>query len=355
MSDDENTTPDDNADTTAEESQDTEQTLDQESIDSMMGEDAASSEEKTISFDSVEEEIIHRSMLNYERLPMLDVIFDRFVLSLANSLKTATAANVDAEVSYVDYMSYGAAINSVPVPGLLTVVDAAKWQGNFLIAMDATFVHSALEIMFGGRQSPPANAEGRTFTSIERRIGMRLSSVMLDDLQESFSQLTDIEFKVDRTETNAQFATISQYNAPCVQVKLQVTLDGRTGDIMFIIPYATIEPIRKLLSKVFFGEKLGGDRMWHQHMEDKVRESSAELRAVMHEVDVKLKDLLDWNVGQTVDLMVTADHEPTLFFEKIPLFKGTLGQKKNSSIAIRISEDFETKENLTDANDFADL
>ena len=58
----------------------------------------------------MEEQIIQMSMLNYEPLPMLEVIAERLVLSLTSSFKSFTASVVDVTLARFDYLSYAGAM-----------------------------------------------------------------------------------------------------------------------------------------------------------------------------------------------------------------------------------------------------
>jgi len=319
--------------------------MDQGGIDEMMGDQVAEEEEQGTPLErpdspaaQVERKIIQKSMKRFERLPMLDVIYDRFALGLNSTLKTFTTATVEATVIGLEYRQYSDAMDCLPLPSLLAVAHANPWDNDILVSMDAPFLYGALEIMLGGRKSSPARAEGRSFTGIERQIGEELCNVMLKDLGEAFEQITQVEFAVSRTETNPQFATICQPQGACIHVQLALKLDGRKGRIDFVLPYSTIEPIRGSLSRVFFGEKLGGDSAWQEHLSDRILKSSVEVTGVLHEFTATLQEMLDWKVGQTIDLRIGADQEAVACFGDHNLFRGKVGQKENGSAALRVTK-----------------
>lgn len=319
--------------------------MDQGGIDAMMG-DQVPEKEVQVSAPAgpdtpsaqVERKIIQKSMQRFERLPMLDVIYERFALGLNSTLKTFTTATVEATVQGLEYRQYSDAMECLPLPSLLAVANATPWDNDILVSLDANFLYGALEIMLGGRKSDPVKAEGRTFTGIERQIGEELCGAMLQDLGAAFEQLTQVSFQVSRTETNPQFATICQPTGACIHVQLAIKLDGRKGRIDFVLPYSTIEPIRGLLSKVFFGEKLGGDAAWQEHLSDRLLKSSVEVGTVLHEFSATLQEMLDWKVGQTIDLRIGAGQEAVACFGDHNLFQGKVGQKENGSAALRVTK-----------------
>ncbi|WP_156883581.1 FliM/FliN family flagellar motor switch protein [Salipiger mucosus] len=342
----EQTDPNQDAEDTV--SEDGAEELQQSDIDDMMGTNPQAKEQ---TFSTFEEQIIHMSMLNFEKLPMLDVIFERMVVELNSSLKAYTAANVDVSISSIRYMSCGEAISSIPVPGLLPVVRANPWDGNLLMGVDARLLYAALEIKLGGRHSDPAPTEGRNFTFIEQTLGKSLSRVFLNDLKNAFSQLVSVEFDIERTETNPQFANIGQPNAPAIHVQLDVELDKRKGKVDFVIPYLTIEPVRKLLTTVFYGENIAGDPAWREHIRAEIEHSHVDVRAILHQMKMPMEDVLGMKTGSTIELNVEPDQPATVLCAGNPLAMGDLGRRRNGMMALQVTETLYSKEKLADALD----
>jgi flagellar motor switch protein FliM len=308
--------------------------MDQGDIDAIIGNDAV---EENLNFENLEQEIIHKSRMNYENLPMLDVMADRLVVQLTTSLKTHTSAAADVSVKVLEYSSYEDAIGQINIPSLLNIVHADAWNGNLLLAVDAKLLYAALEIQLGGRRSDPARAEGRNFTPIEVAIGKKFSEVILQDLSKCFSQLSQVSFEIKSTESNPQFAAISQPVNPTVRISLEISLDNRKGRVELIIPYSTLEPVRGILSKVFLGEKLGSDEQWQDHVKGEVEASFVDVRAVLHEGEMSMLDMLSWRVGDTINLDIPEDKECILYGSGVPMCNGRMGKSKNK-IAVRITE-----------------
>lgn len=316
--------------------------MSQDEINKLMGDFETT--EKT--FNSVIENIIYMSMLNYEKLPMLDVIFDRFILDLITAMKANTSSNTDISLKSLEYKTYHKAIGTLPVPGLLSVCNAEQWSGQFILGVDAPLLYSSLEIMLGGRKAKPAPAEGRSFTSIERKIAAKITNIALGELKEAFSPLADIDFEIDRVETNPQFATVAQPNSACIHVNLAVSLESRKGQIDIIIPYSTLEPVRKLLSKVFLGERLGGDPIWQGHLKEEVLSSNVQLRSIFCEFREPLDKVMKWKVGDTLNLDISEDHHAKVICGKIPMFTGKVGKTRKTQVALRVEKDLGNKRKL---------
>jgi len=297
---------------------------------------------------SVVERIIKESVAHYDRLPMLDIVLDRLVMMVTASLKRLTTANSDIRIGSINSMRYNEALGNIPLPGLLAVVNADPWAGQLILAIDAPLLYSSIEMMLGGRKSSAAKAEGRSFTSIERRLASKLMETILKDLEEAFAPLCAVKFSIERLEGNTQFATVAQGNSPTVHATFNVMLDERQGQFEFVIPYSTIDPIRNILQKVFLGEKLGGDPAWEAHLREEIQAASVVLRANLHSFEAELGEVLKWRAGDTLELHVPEEQRVTVTCGKIPLFSARLGQM-NGHKAIKVEADLGGKEDMVDA------
>src|SRR3712207_9199089 len=79
----------------------------------------------------------------------------------------------------------------------------------------------------------------------------RMIEVVLGDATAAFEPLTPVSFTLDRLETNPRFAAIARPANAAILVKLRIDMEDRGGRIELLLPYATLEPIRKMLLQQF--------------------------------------------------------------------------------------------------------
>jgi flagellar motor switch protein FliM len=177
--------------------------------------------------------------------------------------------------------------------------------------------------------------EGRPYTTIERVLVQRMVEVVLADAKEAFEPLTPVTFTLDRLETNPRFAAIARPANAAILVKLRIDMEDRGGRIELLLPYATLEPIRKMLLQQFMGEKFGRDNIWEGHLATELWTTSVEVRAVLDEQAVPLHQVLNLQVGDTVMFNATPDSLISLKAGQVPLTNGRMG-RRNSKIAVRV-------------------
>ncbi len=288
--------------------------------------------------------ILDKSMTAYEKLPMMEVVFDRLVRQLSTSLRNFTSENVDANLESMSSTRFDDYLNSIPLPALLIVFRAVEWENFGLITVDSSLLYSMVDVLLGGRKSNrPVRIEGRPYTTIEQDIVKRMVDIVLADMGTAFEPLSPATFHHDRLETNPRFATIARPANPALLVRMRVEMaDDRGGMIEILLPHTTLEPIRDLLLQMFMGDNFGQDTVWEKHLGKELRNTNITLDAVLHEKNVTLKDVMAFKVGTTVLLDCTADDDITLRCGNIDVTTGTLG-KLGDKIAISINEPIRRK------------
>ncbi|MDP7142897.1 MAG: flagellar motor switch protein FliM [Alphaproteobacteria bacterium] len=307
--------------------------LNQDEIDSLLGFDE---DLEASGASSGVMALINSAMVNYERLPMLDIVFDRLVRLMSTSLRNLTSDNVEVSLDQVSTVRFGDYMNSIPLPAMLSVFKAEEWDNHGLMVTDSALIYSIVDVLLGGRKGTPAvRVEGRPYTTIETKLVERMVNVTLNDLSSAFDPLSPVSFSLDRMETNPRFATITQSGNASVLARFRVDMGDRGGRIEVLIPYATLEPIRELLLQMFMGEKFGRDSIWETHLTQELYKTDVKLQAILGEKTVSLNDMLNWEVGTQIMFNTTIDDELELRCGNFPMFRGPVGQRQGHA-SVRI-------------------
>lgn len=310
-----------------------ERVLSQDEIDSLLGFDM--SEEEGSSGTGIRA-IINSGLVSYERLPLLEIVFDRLVRLMTTSLRNFTSDNVEVSLDNISSVRFGDYLNSIPLPAILSVFRAEELNNFGMMTVDSNLIYSIVDVLLGGRRGTAAmRIEGRPYTTIERVLVERMVEVILSDLHEAFEPLTPVTFTLDRLETNPRFAAIARPNNAAILVKFRIDMEDRGGRIELLLPYATLEPIRKMLLQQFMGEKFGRDNIWESHLATELWSTQTEVRAVLDEQPISLGRVLDLKVGDTLMLNASPDSFVELRAGAIPLTRGRMG-RRNNHIAVRV-------------------
>ncbi|MGD9507301.1 MAG: flagellar motor switch protein FliM [Geminicoccaceae bacterium] len=276
--------------------------------------------------------------ITYERLPMLEVVFDRLERILTTSVRNFTSENVDISLENITAQRFADYMNSVPTPAMIAIFKAVQWDNYGLIAVDSEMIYSIVDVLLGGRRgTAPMRIEGRPYTTIESSLVERLVRLILEDLGQAFAPITPIAFRFERMETNPRFAAIARPGNSCIVFRLRVDLEDRGGAVEFLIPYATLEPARDLLLQMFMGEKFGRDSIWENHLAHEIWATEVELQAVLEEQTVSLNDILRLSVGSTLRLAAGTDPELVLRCGQVAMARGRIG-RAGDRLVIRVEQ-----------------
>ncbi len=272
--------------------------LNQDEIDSLLGFDPNAG--GNVELTGVQA-LINSALVSYERLPMLEIVFDRLVRLATTSLRNFTSDNVEVTLDSISSVRFGDYLNSIPLPAILSVIKAEEWENYGLLTVDSSLIYSMIDVLLGGRRvGGNIRVEGRPYTTIEMALARRMIEVILDDTHRAFEPVTQVNFKLERMETNPRFAAISRPANAAILIELRIEMDDRGGKIEILLPYATIEPIREQLLQMFMGEKFGRDPIWEGHLATEIFAADVQVDAILHEQDLPLSRILALAPGDTV-------------------------------------------------------
>lgn len=300
---------------------------------------------------NVIDEIIRMSDFSFERLPMLDIIGERLADAISIVIPEMTGVLCEASLNSLDYVPMAQATESLNMPAMLGVVAAQNLDGELLIAMDATFALTAMELMLGGEPKGEMERHSEAFTGIEKGFGARLGDAIAQELSRCFSMVGDVALELDRVETDPDSVSITQPANLCIRMRLNVVLAARTGTIDVVVPYDALEPIRPKLGKIHFGEPNEDGNPWKDQLGGQIERSTVELEAVLTDVAVPIQQIMNWKPGATINLWIDDDHEATVVCAETEMFKAVMGKRHNGNTAIRITNQIEAEEETENGRD----
>ena len=312
----------------------TSRVLNQDEIDSLLGfaDDGGNDDKSGI------KALINSALVSYERLPMLEVVFDRLVRMMSTSLRNFTSDNVEVTLDNITSVRFGDYLNSIPLPAMISVIKAEEWDNFGILTVDSALIYSIVDVLLGGRKGTAAlRIEGRPYTTIERSLVERMVLVVLADLSAAFDPLSPVNFRFDRLETNPRFATVARPANAAILARFRIDMEDRGGRLELVLPYATLEPVRELLLQMFVGEKFGRDSIWEIHLANEMWNTDIDIEAVLDQQAMSLEDVMNLKVGSRLMFSVNADPKIEFRCGNVPLLSGRMG-RKGDKIAILVEE-----------------
>ncbi|WFS60949.1 flagellar motor switch protein FliM [Pseudodesulfovibrio thermohalotolerans] len=263
------------------------------------------------------------------RMPVLEIVNDRFARLCTNALANTMRKRVDINPISIDMSKFGDFMRSLPVPTSISIFKMDPLRGNALLVVDSRLVFALVENFFGGAGSQP-KVEGRDFTPIEQAIVERVVKIALANMEESWKPVHEVHVEMVRTEVNPQFAAIVPPSDVVIVVTFEVELENAIGSLIVCLPYATMEPIRSKLHASFQSERLEVDHVWINRFKERLMETPVEMVVRLGRTSISGRQLLYLQEGDIILLDTDEDELLEAEVEGVRKFKGLPGRVKGN-------------------------
>jgi flagellar motor switch protein FliM len=271
----------------------------------------------------------------------IDMINERFIRMFRMGLLEVLRTSPRVNPTRVRIMKYSEYLQDLKPPLAVNMIRMGPLRGNSVIIIDPNVVFSSLDSFFGGFGKGVADLPpGRLFTPTESRIIKIILEVFFRSLQEAWAPLMPIECEHISSEINPHFAQIADENDLVVLSRFEAdaTASGGRGFIDLVYPYATLKPVRELLSsRVSSGEgNEESDRKWRSDLAAAVGDAKLELQVTMGEVKTTLHHLNNLQEGDL--LFFKKDDTALMTANGVPAFHVNVGTR-GSQVAVQIDHE----------------
>ncbi len=272
-----------------------------------------------------------------DHIKTLNIIYDNYARLVTNFLTGYLRTLVQVDVVTVEALPYSDFSNSVANPVVLAIIDFAPLSGSVMLEIEPTIAYALVDRILGGRGSSMERI--REFTEIELAIIERITIQILNLMREPWENVISIRPRLDKIETNAQFAQIVAQNETVALITLSARVGDVDGMINICIPHMVVEPIvSKLSTKFWFSsvEKEATPEM-KQSIEARVQNAYIPVKAVLGKTSITVNDFLELQPGDVIALDTGVNDELEVHVGNLLKFHAMPGVKKNK-VAIKISK-----------------
>lgn len=270
-------------------------------------------------------------------VPNLDIIYDSFIrynrVNLSNRLRKSVEIKKIGARSY----KFDDFLQTLPSPVCMGIFKIEPLKGAALISFDSTLVLSLVDSLLGGTGSAKVPLANRMFTSIELRLMEKIVGDALQDLEKAWAPLYATRMNLLRMEMNPRLVNIVPPEYQIVTMTLKIQIDDVSGNMMFAVPFMTIDPIREKLKTGMQFDLMAIDPQWSYRLSSELLEAPMETSVEMGNATITLRELLDLAPGDTIMLDKDCASEMLVKVEGVPKYFGIPGIKHGNK-AIQISK-----------------
>ncbi len=252
-----------------------------------------------------------------DHLKTLEFIFEHFGRLLSTNLPGYLRKNVQVEVMNSEAITYFEFSNALSNPVLLGIIDFAPLDGNILIELAASLGYAIVDRLLGGRGVPLDRS--REFSEIELILLEKIINVCTNLLVEPWGSVVALEPRLERIETNSQFAQIISPGEMTAIVTMNVTIGDVEGLMNVCIPYSCIEPVvDKLNTKYWYSAmQVNNDNTYRELIESTLAKARIPVRAVLGNSTISVNDFVNLQVGDIIRLNAKVDEELDVYVGNI--------------------------------------
>ncbi len=271
-----------------------------------------------------------------EHLRTLEIIFEHYGRLLSTNLPVYLRKSVQVEVMSAETVTYSEFSNALSNPVLLGIVNFSPLPGNIVIELAENLGYAIVDRMLGGTGLPLDKM--REFSEIELLILERIYNVGVNLLSEPWASVCNIDARLERIETNSQFAQIISPSEMIALVTLNIRLGEVEGLMNICLPYMTLEPVMdNLNTKNWYASLQEKDeQQYSDTIEALIARAPMPIKAVLGKSAISVNDFLGLQRGDIIRLNTRADEELDVYVGNIKKFTALPGES-GDNYAVRIT------------------
>lgn len=271
-----------------------------------------------------------------EHLRTLEIIFEHYGRLLSTNLPVYLRKAIQVEVMNSEAVSYSEFSNALSNPVLLGIINFTPLKGNIILEIASNLGYAMVDRMLGGEGEPLEKT--REFSEIELLIIERILTVCVNLLHEPWENVVDIHPRLERIETNSQFAQIISPSEMIAIVTINIKIGDVEGLMNVCLPYLTLEDIMdKLNTKYWYSTMQDKDEQQYvDAIETLISKAPIPMKAVLGNSTISVSDFSGLQVGDIIRLDTKVNQELDVFVGNIKKFTALPGSS-GDKYAVRIT------------------
>ncbi len=259
------------------------------------------------------------------RMPTLEFLHENFARLYRNSMTNMLKR--DLKVTFEGVQPYRAAdyLSRLPMPACLDLARSRALPGQLLFSLHPALLYSLVEAYFGGNNSA-AKSQGRregVLTPTEIRFAQVMVRQACTDLGQVWQPVATLDLEVTKHESSAHFIDIAGPGETLYVNRFLVEMPSVTGELDFVIPSASLEPLREVLTSGSGARPVAEGQPWSRAIGHGLNQAQVDVRVVLAEAGISLGELVALKPGDVIPIEAPGDAR--LMSGEVPLYTGKFG------------------------------
>ncbi|GGC97014.1 flagellar motor switch protein FliM [Pontibacillus salipaludis] len=276
-----------------------------------------------------------------DQIRSLGRIHENFARLLTTYFSAQLRTYIHISVASVDQIPYEEFIRSIPKMTILNVFSVEPLDGRILLEANPNIAYAMLDRVLGGKGVSVNKVE--SLTEIETNIMSQLFEKAIDNLQEAWSSVVDINPELEEFEVNPQFLQMVSPNETVVVISLNTEIGESSGMINICIPHVVLEPIIPKLSVHYWMQtqtpQETSPEEYHS-LSKTIEKAEVDVKALLGESEITVDELYHLAKDDVIQLDQLIDDPLRIQVDEETKFLAQPGQIKKK-VAVQILEEYQ--------------
>ena len=273
--------------------------------------------------------------LSKNQLRTFQAVHENFGETFASYLVSRLQTTTTVTVVSVAQLFYSEFFLSIASPSCLYIFRIVESDALAILEVSPQLALAVVEHLMGGVAEGEKNP--RPITKIEQSIIKGIIQRALAEIQRAWQPVSSLTFRLERYESEADFAQIAPSSEIVMVVSLEVAIGAQKYLMNLCFPTFALDDVLAKLNVQHFSiatakTNNGPNGAIHQHLGN----TAVQATAVLGETSLTLRELLELERGDILRTNISTDDEVKIFVGGKPRLCGTPGLSKGK-VAVKIS------------------
>jgi flagellar motor switch protein FliM len=233
------------------------------------------------------------------QLRAIHQLHDNFVRNLVASLSAYLRSYLIINLVSVEQLSYSEFLECLPSPTCIASLGLKPYDGNAVLELNSSLIFPILEILLGGDGKLQFSAQ-REITEIEQVLLDGLFRLILRDLKEAWTLVTNIDFTIETIETEPQFLQILAPTEAVVAVAIEIRIGDSIGMMNIAMPSIIVKMMRQKFDQQWTLRKSASTELEQSRILGLIRQAYLPSEVLLSGPTLLLRDLMNLEEGDVL-------------------------------------------------------
>ncbi|MEQ8768571.1 MAG: FliM/FliN family flagellar motor switch protein [Planctomycetota bacterium] len=258
--------------------------------------------------------------LTWSQMEMLHATFHAVAQRVATAVSRPLVMIVGAQLWRLEQMRYDAFVASIPLPAALVTVDYEPMSRPWLIAFSPKLAGAAVDRILGG--SGVAPEDPKDLTPLEWSVAEPFVQGAIEGVSAGFKELIELKGHQLATFSDSKLVRVASDHEVVLSAEIRFGGELPEESVWICLIPDELDP---LLEKNLEAADAERGTIFRPVIESHLRSLQTDLRVLLDNLRVPMKDFLDWKVGDVLPLNRGLDEPLSAEVEGRKKFEGRLG------------------------------